>query len=141
VTLYLPREVTPTAQSAEPRGAEATVMVVEDDAEVRALASSLLQGLGYRCIVAESGARALSVLDQGEPVDLLFTDISMPGGISGHVLRDEALKRRPGLRVVFSSGHHEHAMQDEGNTDTLFLRKPYDKKSLSQVISTALAKP
>jgi signal transduction histidine kinase len=153
VTLYLPRapealvEDAPATEAARletapanPAIANATILVVEDDPDVRLLATTMLNGLGYRCLVADNGARALTLIDGGANIDLMFTDIVMPGGISGHVLWDEAVKRRPDLRVVFTSGN-SNQMETEAASDQnhYFLRKPYNIEALRTIIAAALS--
>src|SRR4029078_6676183 len=122
VRLYLP-----AARSGEtPKGAPAvvprdeaphgreTVLLAEDDAFVRAYAVSCLDSLGYRVIAAVDGQEALTRLNQGETPDLLFTDIVMPGGISGWELVERAQRMRPGLKVLLASGSQADTMADPG---------------------------
>ncbi|MPY69223.1 MAG: response regulator [Alphaproteobacteria bacterium] len=154
VTLYLPRASEPDEASAAPDAAApspragaatagndtAAVLIVEDDPDVRDLAATFVEEMGYRCLTAENGARALAILGEGTEVDLLFTDIVMPGGISGLVLWEEAVRRRPGLKVVFTSGNSHSAFHiAEGSGGSHFLRKPYDRSSLKSILAEALA--
>ena len=81
-----------------------TALVVEDDALVRRHVVSLLHGLGYRVIETDGAKPALDLLDQAE-VDLLFTDVMLAGGMNGLDLADEAARRRPGIKILLTSGH------------------------------------
>ena len=154
VTLYLPRAsgpdeasagsdaVSPPARTdaATAGNGTAAVLVVEDDPDVRDLAAAFVEELGYHCLTAENGARALAILGQGAKVDLLFTDIVMPGGISGLVLWEEAARRRPGLKVVFTSGNSHSAFHVAGDAEgRRFLRKPYDRQALKNILAEAMA--
>lgn len=146
VRLYLPRATAavPAAEPAPPepavRGGSETVLVVEDDDTVRLLACRELEILGYRMLSAGSGAEALTRIEQGEAVDLLFTDIVMPGGLSGRELADAALRLRPGLPVLFTSGYTENAIVHHGRLDpgVLLLSKPYRRVELSRAVRGAL---
>jgi signal transduction histidine kinase/ActR/RegA family two-component response regulator len=146
VRLYLPRaagtvpaaEATPPAPVA-PAGNE-TVLVVEDDDTVRLLACRELEVLGYRVIAAANGAEALARIEQGDAVDLLFTDIVMPGGLSGRELADAVQQLRPGLPVLFTSGYTENAIVHHGRLDpgVLLLSKPYRHQDLARAVRSAL---
>ena len=104
-----------------------TVLVVEDDQRVRRVSVRRLRELGYAVIEADSGAAALLVLDREEPIDVLFTDIVMPGGMTGIDLAHEARRRRSGLRVLFTSGYAEPAAVKGSRltTNVGWLGKPY----------------
>ena len=86
-------------------GGTETILVVEDDDAVRQHVTAQLQGLGYQVLEAATGAEAMDVLDQSPAVDLLFTDVVMPGGMGGRDLADAARKLRPSLKVLFTSGY------------------------------------
>jgi len=86
-----------------PQGAE-TILIVDDDELVRASAATLIGSLGYRVLSAGSGPEALEVLRQDTPVDLMFTDVFMPGGMHGPQLVAAARRLRPDLKVLFGSG-------------------------------------
>ncbi len=115
------------------------VLVVEDDERVRRVAVRRLKVLGYRTLEAGSGPAALAVLERGEPVDILFSDVVMPGGMTGFELAAEARRRRPGLQVVMTSGYTDPAMIKDGrlHSDTRWLAKPYSIEELE----TALQPP
>ena len=95
-----------------------TILVVEDDPRVRRVAVRRLKELGYAVIEADSGPAALRVLDREEPIDLLFTDIVMAGGMTGVDLAQEARRRRPGLKILFTSGYAEPAVIKVGSALT-----------------------
>jgi PAS domain S-box-containing protein len=139
VRLYLPRADT-GQQSADCRPAEsvaaiapdARILVVEDDPEVRRVAVSHLLALGYRVIEAENGSAALAHLAHDADIDLLFTDVVMPGGLSGPALAMEARRLRPGLKVLFTSGYAETALENNSAAGIVsaLLSKPYRKEDL-----------
>ena len=149
VKLYLPRahagaRVAADVPAALPalRGGAETVLVVEDDEPVRLLVCLELRAMGYRVIEAASGADALRLIEQGEPIDLLFTDVVMPGGMSGRELADAALRLRPGLPVLYTSGYTENAIVHHGRLDAgvLLLPKPHRRADLARAVRTALEK-
>jgi CheY-like chemotaxis protein len=115
--------------------------VVEDDPLVRNFVTLQLKSLGYRTVAAADSRAALALVDKGEPFDLLFTDVIMPGGISGRQLADEVLKKRPGTRVLYTSGYTDNAIVHHGRLDkgVLLLTKPYRKNQLARMVRQALA--
>ncbi|MBM3548827.1 MAG: PAS domain S-box protein [Alphaproteobacteria bacterium] len=145
--LYLPRAMNvagpQTAAAAEAK-AEAKVneriLVVEDNDAIRQLVLIQLTRLGYQTLQASGAGEAIEILDSGEKVDLLFTDIVMPGGMSGHALAQEAVKRRPGLKVLFTSGFPGTLLQEiEGiSGPDAVLTKPYRTQELARKIRTIL---
>jgi PAS domain S-box-containing protein len=145
IKLYLPRASAPeeVSEAAAPsliEGGIETILVVEDDALVRRSVTTQIQSLGYQTIEAASGAEALAVLDRGESFDLLFTDVIMPGSMNGRELADEVVKRRPGMKVLFTSGYTEDAIFHHGRLDpgVLLLAKPYTKSEIARMIRHAL---
>ncbi len=150
VRLFLPRthrEVSrvaaATVQAAEaPRGTE-TVLAVDDEHDLLEIAETILSGLGYRVVLAESGHEALARLAQEPRVDLLFTDVIMPGGMDGFELAKRARERLPGLRVLMTSGFSGRIQEAASNVKlkTLMLNKPYDKLTLAQRVRKALDQP
>ena len=153
VRLYLPRAGDPAGVATEPSPAEAkpvrsdaVILVVEDNADVRSTVVLQLGELGYRVIEAANAAEALLVLRQPDPVDLLFTDVVMPGGLSGIELAREARHMRPGLKVLLTSGFIGATQGNggEGNGHPL-LRKPYRRQELArriaELIGNRAAKP
>jgi CheY-like chemotaxis protein len=118
-----------------------TVLIVEDDQMVRPLVVMQIQSLGYVALTAANASEALAVIDGGQEIDLLFTDLIMPGGMNGRLLADEAMRRRPSLKILFTSGHSDEAISHDGRLDdgVLLLAKPYRKSDLALMIRTALA--
>jgi len=98
------------------------------------------KSLGYTILATGNGAEALNLIEQGADFDLLFTDVMMPGGMNGRQLAAEALKRRPSLKVLFTSGYTEDAMVHHGRLDpgVLLLAKPYRKSDLAHMIRAAI---
>lgn len=145
--LFLPRSAGeavartgPVAAPAPARGHE-TILVVEDDPLVQGYVIAQLGSLGYRTLTASDGATALALVDQGASFDLLFTDIIMPGGMNGRELAEAVRLRRPGVRVLYTSGYTDNTIVHEGHLDpgVALLRKPYRKADLSQKIREMLA--
>ncbi|HEU0070329.1 MAG TPA: PAS domain S-box protein [Alphaproteobacteria bacterium] len=146
VRIYFPRSAsrTPDKPNAEQKSAEAprkTIFVVEDNDMVRNYVTAQLESLGYDVLEAENGPAALAKIDAAGPVDLLFTDVIMPGGMNGRELAEQAVERRPGLKVLFTSGYDESAITTDGYlTEGLYLlKKPYQRKDLEAKIIEVLA--
>jgi CheY-like chemotaxis protein len=142
VRMYLPRTsglVQPLAESPSEGGDEA-ILIVEDDALVRRYVVTQVQSLGYRTLDAGNATEALTIIDHDGKIDLLFTDVMMPGSINGRQLAIEALHRRPSLKVLYTSGYEKNAMVQDGRLDSgvLLLAKPYRKLELAEMIRTAL---
>jgi PAS domain S-box-containing protein len=123
------------------QGGHETILVVEDDKLVRDYVLTQLRSLGYVTLEAANGAEAVALVDAGHPFDLLFTDVIMPGAMNGRQLADEIARRRPGLKVLFTSGYTENAIIHHGRLDTgvLLLAKPYRKSEMAAMIRTALS--
>ena len=149
VTIYLPRapgDVVPVmpprpAENA-PRGHE-IVLVVEDDTLVRNHVCALLRGLGYTVLNAADGREALGILQSDAAIDLLFTDIVMPGGVDGASLGELALDLRPGLRLLFTTGYAEDRVLTHGDPKrpARVVQKPYRRAELANKIRAALDTP
>lgn len=148
IKLYLPRardgtgaatDIPVPSAEAHPVGRE-TILVVEDDAAVRAVAVGILQSLGYRVREAEDGVLALDMLQMPGDIDLLFTDLIMPNGLSGQDLLRLAREQRPGLKVLFTSGYSEHFIDGRGDIEQIapLLSKPYRRQNLAIAIRSAL---
>jgi CheY-like chemotaxis protein len=146
VRLYLPRtdgkaspQAAPALFAAPTRELE-TILVVEDDPLVRGYVIAQLGGLGYKTLVADDAEAALALLEQGAEFDLLFTDVIMPGGMNGRQLAEIVRERRPGTKVLYTSGYTDQIVQ-ERDLDAGFalLTKPYRKADLSQKIREMLA--
>jgi CheY-like chemotaxis protein len=140
VRLFLPDSQTQPAAgkatnaiAAPVRGNE-RILVVEDNAELRSIAVRQIRDLGYEVAEASNGLAALEILRTAQPVDLLFTDIMMPGGLDGPTLAREALKLRPQLKVLFTSGFAD----GRSEADFPLLQKPYRKPELAVRLRAAL---
>jgi two-component system, cell cycle sensor histidine kinase and response regulator CckA len=147
VRLYLPRAVDPTAAAGDANADEAaaatidaTVLLVEDNADVRATALLQLRDLGYRVIEAENAAAALELLRQERQIDLLFSDVVMPGGMNGVELAREARRLRPGIKVLLSSGFTDisGALSLRPGESGAVLSKPYRKQDLARRLQELL---
>ncbi len=143
IRLFFPRIGTPPADAAPsavppmtPTGSE-TILVVEDDDMVRAYVEGELKALGYRVIVTRNAPAALDVLRGPENIQLLFTDVVMPGGMFGTELADEAARLRPGLKILLTSGHTEHPVDAPGGVVPI-LSKPYRRQDLASMLRSAL---
>jgi len=123
----------------EPGGSE-RILVVEDDEAVRAHACRVLQDLGYVVVMARDGNEALTLLGQDQGVDLLFTDVIMPGGIDGAQLAAEARLSHPELPVLFTSGYTDNAIVHDGRVDSgmQLLHKPYRRQTLARKVRQVL---
>ncbi len=147
ITLYLPRTAEqrtaaePVAAGSKnmPRGHE-TILVVEDEPSVRAVVVQLLKKLGYTVIEAEDGIEALERLDETGEIDMLFTDIVLPGGMTGKDVACEVLKRQPAVRLLYTSGYAADVMDEGGRVAEggEFLSKPYPMKALASRIREIL---
>jgi CheY-like chemotaxis protein len=146
VKIYLPRATGLGQTAAEAiatslvEGGTETILVVEDDAMVRKYVVTQIESLGYTTFEAANAAEALKVIDENPAIDLLFTDVIMPGPMNGRKLVDEALRRRPALKTLYTSGYTENAIVHHGRLDSgvLLLAKPYRKSELARMIRMAL---
>jgi PAS domain S-box-containing protein len=148
IRIYLPRaaadadatqERSDSTATAYPARGE-TVLVVEDDPRVRNVTVARLEALGYRVIQAESGPSALKVLaEHGAGIDLLFTDMIMPGGMSGSDLAEEARKRLPALKILFTTGYAQPDVVRRGMAEsTNWIAKPYTAIALARKLREIL---
>jgi signal transduction histidine kinase/ActR/RegA family two-component response regulator len=141
IRIYLPRAVSQDQgqhsgdgeAEALPRGSK-TVLVVDDEAALLDLAKTQLQSLGYRVLVAGDGWQALTVLADDSRIDLLFSDIVMPGGMNGYELAEQATAIRPGLKVLLVSGYEQQTRDQSGQTRVTDnrLTKPYTLTELAK---------
>ena len=146
IRLYLPRIEGPALERKDvqktdmPMGRGECILLVEDDELVRHYAATLLQGLGYEVVIAQEGHQALKQLQEHPQVQLLFTDVVMPGGIGGRELADRAREMRPGLPVLFTSGYTENGIVHHGRLDpgVLLLAKPYRRSELARRVRQAI---
>ncbi|MBI3196823.1 MAG: response regulator [Rhodospirillales bacterium] len=147
----LMREVTnPIASTSEgaraapaPLRANETILVVDDDEQVREIVSHQLTSLGYKTVAASNGREALEMLAREPHVDLLLTDVVMPGGMNGREVAEEARRMQPTLKVLFTSGYFEGALLRNGGIDgsAPLLVKPYRKNRLAEKVLEVLNSP
>ncbi|HLL26464.1 MAG TPA: PAS domain S-box protein [Xanthobacteraceae bacterium] len=146
VRLYFPRADAPVAPSisgavdetAVPTGTE-TILLVEDDPMVRAHAERQIASFGYRVHSAGKGSEAIKLIDDGLKPDLLLTDVIMPGGMNGRELADELRKSQPDLKVLFTSGYTQGALDSaERISGSNFLSKPFRRAELAAKIRDLL---
>ena len=146
IHLYLPRIVEEVAgagrrgRSSGAPGGHETILVVEDDAPVRDTLSRMLVNLGYRVTGAANGQEALCALKARDDIDLLFTGLAMPGGLDGRALAEAAVRQRPRLRVLYTSGNSEASPDGRGapDTETPLLEKPFTLDELARSVRRAL---
>ncbi|MDR7093996.1 hybrid sensor histidine kinase/response regulator [Hydrogenophaga laconesensis] len=146
VKLYLPRSMQvenappPGVADGPVEGGNETVLVVEDDEEVRETAVAMLAGMGYRVLRARNADSALMVIESGVAIDVLFTDVMMPGRLRSPELARIARQRLPGIAVLFTSGYTENAIVHGGRLDegVELLSKPYTQEALAQRIRQVL---
>ncbi|MGE3650291.1 MAG: PAS domain S-box protein [Reyranellaceae bacterium] len=145
IRLYLPRVADPAedavAPAAEaPPGGRERVLVVEDDAQVRAIVAGHLRHLGYTVEEAADGQQALARLAESSPFQLLLSDVVMPGGMNGRALAEQAQARQPGLRVLFMSGYAPDAVVRNGQLghNVRLLTKPFRRIDLARAVRAAL---
>ncbi len=146
IKLYLPRsmdseDVEVIVNTGAIEGGTETVLVVEDDDEVRATVVEMLGDLGYRVLKAVDAQSALSVIESGIPIDMLFTDVVMPGTLKSPELARKAKERLPELAVLFTSGYTENSIVHGGRLDAgvELLSKPYTREALARKFRTVLA--
>ena len=147
IRIYLPRSRESAAMLQEVptgpiEGGSETILVVEDDPGVQATVVDTLTTLGYHVLKADDGARALSILQSGVPVDLLFTDVVMPGPLRSPNLARQARLLLPHLAVLFTSGYTQDAIVHGGRLDAGIdlLSKPYRRDELARKIRNSLGK-
>jgi CheY-like chemotaxis protein len=146
VKLYLPRLVAdvqaepqmPAVRASTPAGHE-LILVVEDNEEVRHFLTESLSHLGYRVLAAESGDQALALIDAREDIRLMLTDVVLPG-MNGRAIADEARRRRPSIKMVFTSGYTQNAIVHYGRLDpgVAFLPKPFKLDTLGRKLREVL---
>ena len=150
VSMYLPRTRSGREKPAVSRdptgphgGGEESILVVEDQEEVRESAVALLKELGYRVVAAEDGPTALKSLENGQTVDLLFTDVVMPGGLDGVALADRIRKRVPDIKVLFTSGFTQNTILPDGifGEKAAWIAKPYREAELAERVRNLLDRP
>ncbi len=148
IRMYLPRAALAeeTSESRAPetsmetfRGRGETVLLVEDEPRVRRMTVGRLQELGYQVLDAANGPAALALLDQYPQIDLLFTDMVMPGGMTGADLAEAVREARPGIKVLFTSGYAEPDVVRRGRAaEAGWLKKPYSTLELARTLREIL---
>jgi PAS domain S-box-containing protein len=146
VRIYLPRSLEEEDRLADAdygpvSGGTETILVAEDDDEVRATVVEMLGDLGYSVLKARDAASALTVIESGVPIDLLFTDVVMPGPLRSPDLARKARERLPDIAVLFTSGYTENSIVHDGRLDAGvdLLSKPYSREALARKVRAALA--
>jgi signal transduction histidine kinase/CheY-like chemotaxis protein len=149
IKLYLPKltkameqeavEVKP-ASVVEPEVGEGTILVVEDDEMVRRISVDALEDAGYAVIHSEDARRGLALLNGHPEIDMLFTDVVLTGGMNGRALAEEAIKMRPGLKVLFTTGYTQNAIVHQGRLDEgiNFIGKPFSAAALVSKVQAIL---
>jgi len=151
VKIYLPRLhandeplAAPDIEASAPKSSgDQTILVVEDEEDVRAHTTSILRELGYHVIEAATGATALHMLRNHADVALLFTDVGLPGGMNGKQLADAARELRPDLRILFTTGYARDAIVHDGRLDpgVALLPKPFTYAAVASKLSDMLDAP
>jgi CheY-like chemotaxis protein len=146
VKLYLPRaEGAARSEGVSrdediPQGRSENILVIEDDPDVRDLAVRMLEGLGHGVIDVPDAASAHKVLADGKQVDLVLSDVVLPGGTGGPEFAEEARTTRPDLKIIFMSGYPAEAAKRDGflGSDKVLLTKPFSRHELAQALRDAL---
>jgi CheY-like chemotaxis protein len=145
VSLFFPRCCEPETveavdQTTAPAGGGETILVVEDDADVRLTAVEMLAQLGYKVLTASSGDAALEFIDSDVPIDLLFTDVVMPGHVKSVELAQRAASRSPAVPTLFTSGYTRDEIVHHGKLDAgiTLLSKPYRRDDLARKVRGVL---
>ena len=144
--MFLPRtkdaspRIARESVSREPRARGETVLLIEDEAGVRTLAATLLDGLGYAVVEASDGDSALAALANDAAIDLQFTDVVLPGAMSGPQVAEEARRRNPNIKVLFMSGYPDKMPhpQDLSDDTVELLAKPFSKREMARKVRSAL---
>ena len=142
VSMFLPRSSEAIAGEGDPLAAmsrasrPATILIVEDDPDVRRTSIAMLQELGHQILIARNAAEGLALLQAGNPIDILFTDVVMPGGMSGVELANQALARSPALKVLITTGYPGHA--ELLRSDFAVLPKPFTRLDLERLIRSLI---
>jgi signal transduction histidine kinase/DNA-binding response OmpR family regulator len=146
IKVYLPRSMQPEVElpnlrNAPVMGGTETILVVEDDLAVQATVVDMLQGLGYRVLKANDGQGALTILQSGIPIDMLFTDVVMPGPVRSIEVARQAKQMLPAIEVLFTSGYTQNAIVHGGRLDpgVELISKPYRRDELARKIRQLFA--
>jgi CheY-like chemotaxis protein len=144
INLYLPRASNKVAAERAasvkdmPQGNGELILVVEDDDRVREITLTLLESLGYAVAEARSGPEAIRMLRSGEPVDLVFSDVVMPGKLTGYDVAQWVATMKPSIKVVLTTGYDSKANASPAGVKVPILDKPYTREKLAQTMRSAL---
>ncbi len=145
IKLYFPYSDEPATQveqeaESPPGNGHETILLVEDEAAVRNAAVELLRGFGYRVLAAADAVQALAILREDTPIDLLFSDVVMPGPVCSDELAAEARRLQPDIAVLFTSGYPERAIRRAGHFEppVKLLQKPYRREELARMVRQVL---
>ncbi|WP_340265473.1 ATP-binding protein [Sphingobium mellinum] len=150
VCIYLPRhrgeadeDAPPLSYMIAPTEGGETVLVIDDEPSVRMLIVDALSDLGYACVEAGDGPSGLKLLESRERIDLLITDVGLPGGLNGRQVADAARAARPDLRVLFVTGYAENAVLNHGHIEhgMEVLTKPFGVDDLRRRVATLVQSP
>jgi len=143
IKLYLPEAKGDTKPSHGPRVAEQgsntgkeTVLIVEDEPQVRSFIVTVLERLGYNVLDAETGSRAIALVEKAPDIDLLITDLVLPGGMNGHEIAQQVKRLNARTRILYISGYSRGAV--ESGDPNSFLMKPFGRKALAETVRKAL---
>jgi PAS domain S-box-containing protein len=149
--IYLPRYAGSESEAEEGQGPAPagygghgeTVLVVDDEPVLRMLIVDVLQDAGYKAVEAEDGPQALRVLQSGAPIDLLITDVGLPGGLNGRQVADAGRVLRPHLKVIFITGYAENAVVGNGRLEPgmQIITKPFSVGDLGEKIREMIDRP
>jgi CheY-like chemotaxis protein len=146
IKVYLPRSTQPEVETGDRRstamvGGSETILVVEDDLAVQTTVVDILSGLGYRVLRANDGQSALTIIQSGVPVDLIFTDVVMPGPVRSIEMTRQAKQLCPDIQVLYTSGYTQNAIVHGGRLDAgvELISKPYRREELARKLRTMLS--
>ena len=116
------------------------ILLVEDDADVREALALLLADLNFRVVEAEDAGEAAAVVDGGQEIDLLFTDVVMPGGVNGLQLAQALRGTQPDLKIIYTTGYTDDILAEAGylEENAILLRKPYNRNKLVEAVALAM---
>jgi CheY-like chemotaxis protein len=145
IRIYLPRvrqeeDLETNIDAGPAKGGTETILAVEDDEEVRTTVVEMLSDLGYRVLKAKDAQSALAIVESGVPIDMLFTDVVMPGPLRSTELARKARERLPAIAVLFTSGYTDNAIVHSGRLDEgiELLSKPYTHEALARKVRYVL---
>ena len=150
ICIYLPRHAAPEEKEAEAANAPAaparssgneTILLVDDEPLIRMLAAEQLEDLGYHVVEAEDAAAAIRLFDATGHIDLLISDVGLPGGMNGRQLADTLRGKQPGLEVLFITGYAENAVLNHGHlaAGMHVITKPFQMDNFSRRVKQLLS--